>query len=169
MKKRGFFILFFIVSITIILYFLSNKEEDKIEIQRKNDSFILINIDGAINAKGDILIKKGSTYQDLFDMYGLKNDADISSFNLNERLENDIYIMVPYHQEKEAILDDNLININTASKEELMSLYGIGDYLSDKIIEYRNLHLFQSIEELMNVSGIKEKVFENIKDKITCQ
>lgn len=60
------------------------------------------------------------------------------------------------------------VNINTASKEELKTLSGIGDSKADSIIQYREAHgAFHSIEELMNVEGIKEGVFNKIKDRIT--
>ena len=59
------------------------------------------------------------------------------------------------------------ININTASKEELMKLSGIGDKLSDRIIAYRDAHGgFADINELKNVSGIGDKSFEKLRDYI---
>jgi len=63
---------------------------------------------------------------------------------------------------------DGRININTASKAELMDLPGIGNVLSDRIVEYRRQNgVFSRIEELRNVSGIGEKRFEAIRDRIT--
>ena len=63
---------------------------------------------------------------------------------------------------------DGRININTASKNELMDLPGIGPSLVENIIEYRNNNgVFHSIEDIMNVSGIATGRFERIKDKIT--
>ena len=60
------------------------------------------------------------------------------------------------------------ININTASKETFTSLSGISDAKAQKIIDYRNENgLFKSIEDLKNVSGISEKLFEQIKEFIT--
>ncbi len=59
-----------------------------------------------------------------------------------------------------------LININTADKETLMLLSGIGEKRATDIIEYRKLNPFNRIEEITNISGIGEKTFEKIKDKI---
>lgn len=60
-----------------------------------------------------------------------------------------------------------LININTAPKELLVTLNGVGDKTADSIIEYRNaVSGFKSIEEIKNISGIGEKKFDEIKDNI---
>ena len=60
------------------------------------------------------------------------------------------------------------INLNTATREELMTLKGIGDAKARDIIRYRQEHgPFQAIEEFMNISGIKEAAFQKIKDYIT--
>lgn len=59
------------------------------------------------------------------------------------------------------------ININTATPDHLQLLPGIGESLAERIIDYREQHGdFTKIEELMNVSGIGEKKFANIKDYI---
>ena len=64
--------------------------------------------------------------------------------------------------------DDGKININTASKNELMDLPGIGPAIADRIIEYRHQHGgFAAIEDIMKVSGIAEGRFSRIKDRIT--
>ena len=63
---------------------------------------------------------------------------------------------------------DGKVNINTASAEELKTLSGIGDTRAESIIRYREEQGgFQSVEDLMNVEGIKEGVFEKIKERIT--
>lgn len=60
------------------------------------------------------------------------------------------------------------VSINTATKEELMTLSGIGESKAEKIITYRNDNgKFNSIEDLKKVSGIGDSIFEKIKDKIT--
>jgi len=60
------------------------------------------------------------------------------------------------------------ININTADKETIMALPGIGEVLAQRILAYRNDHgAFSSVEQLMNVKGIGEKRMEEILDYIT--
>lgn len=60
----------------------------------------------------------------------------------------------------------SIVNINTASAEELMSLNGIGEKTAEAIIEYRKNTPFEKPEDIMNVKGIGEKKYENIKNSI---
>lgn len=62
---------------------------------------------------------------------------------------------------------DKKVSINSATKEELMTLSGIGEKTAEKIIAYRETQKFSSIEDLKNVSGIGDSIFEKIKDFIT--
>ena len=62
---------------------------------------------------------------------------------------------------------DNLVSINTGTKEELMTLDGIGESKAQAIIDYRLKNgNFLNLEDLMNVSGIGEKAYSKIKDNI---
>ena len=84
-----------------------------------------------------------------------KNQETVIVENVTEEIED--------FEEKTA----SMININTADVERLMTLPGIGESKARDIIAYRQEHGdFASIEELMNVSGIKENLFEKVRDKI---
>ena len=63
---------------------------------------------------------------------------------------------------------NGLVNINTATRDELMTLPGIGESKAESIIKYReSFGLFKTAEDIMNIAGIKEKMFEKIRDFIT--
>lgn len=106
---------------------------------------------------------------------GFLDDAETRNINLADRIYDGMQITV-YAVGEETVYGcvantntgSSLININTASKEELMTLPGIGDAKAESIIRYRNENgYFSSIEDIMNISGIKEGAFEKIKDYIT--
>ncbi len=59
------------------------------------------------------------------------------------------------------------ININAADQEELQSLPNIGPALSERVVEHRERFPFEEKEDIMQVSGIGESTFQDIKDMIT--
>lgn len=66
------------------------------------------------------------------------------------------------------VTDTTLVNINTATLEELQTLSGIGESKAQAIIEYREtVGQFEKIEDLMEVPGIGEALYEKIKDYLT--
>lgn len=69
---------------------------------------------------------------------------------------------------KDSLDNNNLISINKANKEELIKIPSIGESKAEKIISYREENgLFKSIDEIKNVSGIGDALFEKIKEYIT--
>lgn len=108
---------------------------------------------------------------------GLKEGADSSCLNQAEVLKDGRQIYIPAQGEDVRISesaaestnekDDGTVNINTASKEELMTLNGIGEARAASIVAYREKHGdFSSIEGLKEVEGIKDGIFSKIKDQI---
>ena len=108
---------------------------------------------------------------------GMCEGADGSYLNQAEMLSDGQQLYVPAEGEdmraamdKDAgtdVKDDGRVDINTAAKDELMTLNGIGEARADSIIKYREEHGgFQSIEELKEVEGIKDGIFNKVKDQI---
>lgn len=91
----------------------------------------------------------------------VKNDACYIENNISN--DNDLIDEVKTNSD-----NINKININSASKDELMSLSGIGESKAKAIINYREENgIFNKIEDIINVSGISESLFSKIKESIT--
>lgn len=92
-----------------------------------------------------------------------------TSYNINDCVEKTESIITNKESnEKEETEKSGIVNINTASQSELMTLSGIGDTKAKAIIDYRNTNgAFKKIEDLLNVNGIGDAIFEKIKDYIT--
>ena len=89
----------------------------------------------------------------------ITNDICITKENTTEKTSNN---------KEEEITQTNKININTATKEELQTLTGIGESKAKAIIEYREQNgPFNKPEDITNVSGIGESAYEKIKNNIT--
>lgn len=151
---------------------------------------IIIDIKGEVVYPGVYEIDNNTRIIDAINMAGgLTLDADTSGINLSSKIrDEDVIIIYSNNKDSEYYKDkkidnknDNfsvedggnnknndkdeivLIDINTATSEELCSLPGIGEVKAKKIIEYRKKSRFNTIEDIMNVSSIGEKLFESIK------
>lgn len=97
-------------------------------------------------------------------------EAHLAKFNRLWGLERPTTPPEVKQEKKRAPPEEGKININTASKEELITLPGIGKTLAGRIIDYRNIHgPFKSIEEIMEIKGIGKGTFNKIKDKMVAQ
>lgn len=113
-----------------------------------------------LNNKNDIVECSCSSYD-----ISKCTDEGISIINNNDEIESDNIATNNESNNKE---ENNIININSALLSDLMNLPGIGEAKARSIIEYREKNgLFNEIENIKNVSGISEKIFESIKNFIT--
>ena len=95
--------------------------------------------------------------------------AGVGSFLLKAQTQNNSAIIKPATDTvyEQSISKEQLkININTATKEELMLLSGIGENKAENIILYRERMPFSSVKDITKVSGIGEKIYKEIADKI---
>lgn len=137
---------------------------------------IIAYISGEVNNPDVYELENDSRVKDLvLKAGGFTTDADQNNINLSQKLKDEQHVHIYKIGENIVIESSNdvnnqnsLININTATKEELMTLPSIGDSVSDGIIAYREKEgKFNTIEDIKNVDRIGDKTFEKIKDLIT--
>lgn len=141
------------------LFLCTGIEYRWIEINDFSSQMIQVEVKGHVQKPAVYEVIRGSTISELLDLAGLYEDSDLSTINQTQILHHQDVLTI---QKKSS----QLIHINTATLTELCTLPGIGEATAQKIIEYRNLQLFQTLEDLMNVKGIGSKKFENLRGKI---
>lgn len=147
------------------------EDEEVIEIVNVEDT-IFISIGGQIYEPGVYRVQKGISIIELIDLAGgLTMEADLEGIDFYEIINESKQVIIPSigDQPVEIPIEPNgLVNINEASSEELQTLPGVGVILAERIITYREtISAFTTPEDIMNVSGIKEAIYESIKDDIT--
>lgn len=157
------------------------EEEEPLVIAEEtsyNMSYLVVEIKGEVQKPDVYELEEGSIIKDLIDMAGgLTEEADISRINRAKKLQNHELIVIANKNDisnsgsfTETIYEtsDGVVNINSATLEQLKQVNGIGDVKAQSIIDYREKNGgFKSIEEIKNIDGIGEKTFEKIKEKIT--
>lgn len=139
---------------------------------------VVVHVAGAVSAPGVYTLPADSRVDDAVRAAGATADADLSQLNLAQKLADGQKITVPAAGETPAPADNAapsdssqsgaLVNINTATQEELETLPSIGEVRAQAIIAYREEHGgFRTTDELMEVSGIGEKIFADISPHIT--
>ena len=162
--------------ISVVIQSIDRKETLNVNKEEmiNNDKKIAVYITGEVKSPGVYYVEEGARLDNLLDICGgVTDQADIEKLNLAQKLSDGEKITILKKEEdlsleetESEILEEEKVNINKASKEELMSLDGIGEATANKIIEYRKENEFLIIEDIMNVSGIGEAKFDNIKDDI---
>ena len=152
------------------------------ELDCEPEGMVPVYVCGAVVNPGVYYLDSGALVKDALDAAGgFAEGAADGYINLADTLEANERIYFPYADEVEASIlqaeecgtngDESAggrVNINTATVEQLMDLDGIGEGKARAIIEYREEHGgFSDISEIMNIPGIKEGVYNKIKEKIT--
>ena len=151
-------------------------DEEKADLSKGK---IYVHITGAVKKPGVYIFEKKPRVIEVVEKAGgFKKNAATSVINQAELVEDGTQIVIekrggtkttgrddPLGQEQRD--GSVLIDINTAAREQLMTLDGIGESKAMAIIAYREEHgRFKKIEDIMNITGIKDGVFDKIKSQI---
>lgn len=134
---------------------------------------IFVYVCGAVREPGVVRLAEDSRAADALAVAGgFREDAAQDAVNLAARLTDGEKLYFPTVEEAAAQASEDtstgLVNINTADKEALCSLPGIGEAKAEDILRYREENgSFGSCEDIMLVPGIKTSVYNRIKEKIT--
>lgn len=160
--------------------------ETQVEVDNSKAAGIYVYICGEVANPGVYELSEDSRIYEAVDAAGgFTENAARESINLASKVSDGMQITI-YNKEEAASLSaggtsagknsgqdqvsgsSSLVNLNTATKEELMTLKGIGESKAEDIIRYREKSGgFKKIEDIMKISGIKEAGFQKIKDSIT--
>ena len=155
---------------------ISNETNNKVEkAENRHDEKIFVDVKGAVKHPGVFETTKDKRVKDLIEEAGgLLDDADTSTLNLSQKVKDQMIIYVLKHGEKPKQISDSssssntdVININTANKEQLMKISGVGKTKAEAISAHREKNGdFKKKEDITKVRGIGKSTFEKIKDKI---
>lgn len=160
---------------------IDEKESIDKALIKENDSVgkIFVHVCGAVVKSGVYELENGTRAIDAINAAGgFAAGAAIDYVNLAAIVADQEKLYIPTLDEidsnalNEIVLgksnNSGKININTADKDELMTLVGVGASRAEAIIEYRSINgAYKKIEDIMQISGIKKALFDKIKDKIS--
>ena len=147
---------------------------------RTDEGQIWVYVCGQVASPGVYeLPEESRIYEAVESAGGILEQGAAESVNLAEKASDGQRIYIPSKEEAAAMpaetpdegssggMNDERVNLNTADKEELMTLTGIGETRAEAILTYREENgSFHSPEDIMNVQGIKEGIYEKIKEQI---
>ena len=153
------------------------KSEDLSKENAKVDAYqTVVYIEGAIAKPGLVYTNNNARIGEIVEAAGgFLANADIKNLNLADKVTDGQKITIPFKANENILAanasnsenNSDLININTATSEELQKLPRVGPATAKNIIEYREKNGgFKNIDEIKNVPRIGEKTFEKFKDKI---
>lgn len=146
-----------------------------------NSSTVWIDIKGAVKKPGVYQLKATSRVNEaLYAAQGPLANADLKQVNLAKQLTDQQMIYIPYQGEQvatatggeslannDSAVGSETVNLNTATKEQLCQITGIGDKKADLILQYRQEHgQFKSVDELKEINGFGEKTVAKLKDQL---
>lgn len=149
-----------LIILLIVVFFVISTYSFLLDTTSNNKKYIQVEIRGEVEQEKTLSLPLGSTFNDALKQIDLTEESDTSMFSYLDVLYNNQIIVIPKHS-------NNLISINNADIDSLVTLPGIGNSIASRIIEYREKYgNFVNLDELKNVKGIGEKKFNKIKPYI---
>ncbi|MDM5195331.1 helix-hairpin-helix domain-containing protein [Bacillus hominis] len=152
---------------------VEKKIKPKILDTKEQKKIIIIDVKGAVFKEGVYEMKEGDRVKEAVEKAGgLLPDADVKKVNLAQIVQDQMLLYVPNKNEPvqegaTSSKSEGKVQINTASKEQLEKITGIGSRKAESILKYREEHgPFQKIDDLLEIDGIGTKSLEKIKDQI---
>lgn len=145
----GLFILI-ICSITYDFYLPEKVNQEKSPLS-------YVTLEGEFLKEGKYEYEGVKTIQNIVDEVGVTKQANLNALDLQSKLIDESRIYLPPQTQQ-------ALSLNQATKEEFMTLKGIGEKMAQKLIDYRNQQPYQRIEDIMNVSGIGEKTYLRLRE-----
>lgn len=165
------FTICYVVCMDLVNKYISNINFDAVNTSNQievSPNIYSISIEGQVVNPGTYTVTRDSTLGYLITLAGgLQENADITCFNSNALLKEDLK---SYYIPSISVDENNKstkISLNSATQAQLDTLPGIGEVFSKRIIDYRISNgSFKSIDELRNVKGIGDNLFESLKDLV---
>ncbi|HDR6267721.1 helix-hairpin-helix domain-containing protein [Bacillus cereus] len=152
---------------------IEKKDKPKISDTKEQKRTIIIDVKGAVSKEGVYEMKEGDRVKDAVQKAGgFLSEVDMKKVNLAQIVQDQMLLYIPSKNESEQGMftsskEDGKIRINTAAKEQLEKITGIGSRKAESILKYREEHgPFQKIEDLLEIDGIGAKSLEKIKGQI---
>ena len=146
---------------------MNNDKKEK-EILENNNNMIIITIDGELARKTTLIFQSQTTYGTVFlKVKSLLNEySDLSNFDLYKSITSSENIFIPSIDKNNHYDNSVYININTATKEQLMSLPQIGEKRSQKILDYiKNNGRIKTWDEFFKIATVKDEYKDKIKEQ----
>lgn len=140
-------------------------------LQSDTPSSVYVDVKGEVVTPGVYHLPVGSRVKDVIELAGgLKDSADKTRLNLAQIVTDEMVIMVYANGQADVVVGKEIgkINLNTATKEQIMTLKGIGESKAAAIINYRQTKgVFKKLEDLKNIKGFSDKMIETLKSEVS--